>query len=52
MKNSIEVFIVVELNIRMRGNIFQMYYPISWTFFAFINTVRPIRREKWGFFQH
>jgi hypothetical protein len=39
-ENSREIFTVVELNIRIRGNIFQIYSPISWKNFTFINTVR------------
>ena len=30
LKNSREIFTVVELNMRIRGNIFQIYSPISW----------------------
>ena len=45
-----EIFTLVELNIRIRGNIFQIYSPISWKNFIFINTVSTGRKcnEKPG----
>ena len=43
--NSREIFTVVELNIRIRGNIFHIYSPISWKIFLPISTVNN-RGEK------
>ena len=43
-KKSREIFTVVEFNIRICGNIFQIYSPISWENFTFINTV-SVRHE-------
>ena len=39
LKNSREIFTVVELNIQIHGNIFHIYGPISWKNFTFINTI-------------
>jgi len=45
LKNSREIFTVVELNIRIRGNIFHIYSPISWNKFPSINNDKRDRKR-------
>ena len=52
MKNSREIVTAIQINIRIRGTIFQIYTPISWKEFTFINTVKAQKnrmenRRRW-----